>query len=279
MQQTIDLTVASLKMLVRDRAALIGTAMFPIIFLLVFSLYDLSITPAGDVAVGDGALDYFDFVLPGLLAMGLMNVTMVGIAGSVARYRETKVLRRLAVAPVSPSAFIAGQVLARSVLATFQVLLLLGLGVLLGGTIVGNPAALVVLAILGNLTFLAFGFAVAGRAPSVDAANNLAGIATMPLMFLSGMFFPLTSLPTGVRVVAEWLPITPLIDAMRAVALDGATLTALPSELAQLTAWVAASFVVARVSFRMAGGADRRSGRTRPDAAPAPEPAAYPRAA
>ena len=253
MRQTYDLTVASLKMLLRDRTALLGAAIFPVLFLLVFSLYDLSITPIGDLGVAGSVpgLDYFDFVLPGMLAMGLMNFTMVGIAGSVARFRETKVLRRLTAAPVSPSAFIAGQVLARLVVALVQVLLLLGFGVALGGTVTGNPLWLLVLATLGNLTFLAFGFAIAGRAPSVDAANNLAGLATMPLMFLSGMFFPLASLPGGIQRVAEVLPITPLVDAMRAVSLHGATPGELTVELAWLAAWVPISFVVARLAFRM----------------------------
>jgi ABC-2 type transport system permease protein len=158
------------------------------------------------------------------------------------------------------------------------VFLLLGTGVLLGGTIVGNPVWLVLLAVLGNLTFLALGFAVAGRAPTVDAANNLAGLLTLPLMFLSGMFFPIASLPGPVRVVAEWLPITPLIDGMRAVALEGVGIGSLGSEVALLAVWVVLSFAVARLSFRM-GGPTRRlvlRSRRRAAATPAASPVEVP---
>jgi ABC-2 type transport system permease protein len=255
-RQTYDLTIASGKMLLRDRTAMLGAAIFPVVFLLVFSLYDLSITPAGDIAGPDtvGAsvpLDYFDYVLPGMLAMGLMNFTMVGIAGSVARFRETQVLRRLTVAPVSLSAFITGQVLARMIVALGQVLLLLVLGLALGGTVVGSPLLLLVLATLGNLTFLALGFAIAGRAGSVDAANNLAGLATMPLMFLSGMFFPLAALPAPVQVIADALPVTPLVEAMRAVSLHGAGVADVTPELLWLLGWVPVSFLLARLVFRM----------------------------
>jgi ABC-2 type transport system permease protein len=260
LQQTVDLTRASLKMLLRDRTALLSAAIFPVLFLLVFSLYDLSLSPVGNFAVGPATdqVSYFDFVLPGLLALGLMNVTMVGIAASVARFRETAVLRRLAATPVSPSAFIAGQVLARLVIALVQVVLLLALGVMLGGTIVGNPLWVLVLATLGNLTFLALGFAIAGRTASVDAANNLAGVATMPLMFLSGMFFPLASLPAAVRTLGQALPITPLVDAMRAVALDGAGPLDITGELLWLSGWVPVSFLLARLTFRITPREARR---------------------
>lgn len=208
LRRTTDLTVASLKMLVRDRTALIGAAIFPVVFLLVFSLSDLSLTPAGAFAVDPSpapasrAVDYSDDVLPGLLGLGVMNVTMVGIAGSVARFRETKVLRRLAASPVPPAAFIAGQVLARLVIA-------------LGPVVV---------------------------------------------RLLSGMFFPSASLPTGVRWVGEALPITPLVEAMRAVSLDGAGLTDVSAQLVWLAAWVPVSFGVARLAFRLRS----RGARVRP---------------
>jgi ABC transporter DrrB family efflux protein len=271
MRQTHDLTVASLKMLFRDSEAFLLAVLAPVLFLLVFSLYDLTIAPSGALAVGGSELDYFDYVLPGVLAMGLMQFTMVGIAGSVARFRETQVLRRLTATPVAPLAFIGGQVLARLAVSVVQVLLLLGTGVLLGGTIVGNPVWLVLLAILGNLSFLALGFAVAGRAPTVDAANNLAGLLTLPLMFLSGMFFPIASLPGPVRLVAEWLPITPLIEGMRAVALEGVGIGSLGAEVALLAAWVVLSFALARLSFRM-GGPSRRTVRWSRRAAASPAP-------
>ena len=254
MRATLNLFVASLRMLLRDTTALIGTVAFPVLFVLVFSLFDLGIAPGGDLGVGSGGgrLDYFDFVLPGLLAMGLMNFTMVGIAASVARFRELRILRRMTATPLSSSAFIVAQVAARLVLALVQTLLMLGLGVALGASIQGSVAWLLVLATLGNLTFLSLGFAVAGRAQSVDAANNMAGLATFPLMFLSGMFFPLEAMPRVAQWVAETLPITPLVHAMRAVALDGAALTDLGTDLVKLLLWVPAALLLARLSFRMA---------------------------
>lgn len=245
------LYAASLRMLLRDRAALISTVVFPLLFVLVFALFDLDLTADGGLGVGGGAgVDYFDFVLPGLLAMGLMNFTMVGIAGSVARFRELRVLRRIRVTPLAPGTFIAAQVAARLTLAAGQVVLMLGVGMALGAQVRGSALLLVVLATLGNLTFLSLGFAVAGRTGSVDAANNLAGLATAPLMFLSGMFFPVESLPAVVERLARVLPITPLIDALRAVALDGAGPVDIAGDVLILLTWVPVAFVIARLAFR-----------------------------
>ena len=252
MHATSNLFVASLRMLLRDTTALIGTVAFPVLFVLVFALFDLGITPGNDLHVGGGRTDYFDFVLPGLLAMGLMNFTMVGIAASVARFRELRILRRMTATPLSPSAFIGAQVTARLVLALVQTLLMLGLGVALGAAIQGHVGWLLALATLGNLTFLSLGFAIAGRARSVDAANSMAGLATFPLMFLSGMFFPLAAMPQLAQWAAEALPITPLVNAMRAVALDGAAIGDLGLDLAKLLAWVPIALLLARLSFRMA---------------------------
>jgi ABC-type multidrug transport system permease subunit len=280
LRQTWDLTLASLKMLLRDRAALISTFSFPVVFLTVFSLYDLSIVPGGGLlGAGEDGLDYFDFVLPGILALGVMQFAVIGVAGSIARYRELKVLRRLVATPVSPSAFITAQSSARLVVALGQVVVLLGYGMLLGGTVVGSPLVLLALAIPGNFIFLAMGFALAGRAPSVDAAYNLAGIATLPLMFMSGMYFPLDALAGPLRAVAELLPITPLVDGMRSVALEGAGLTDLGPQFALLGVWVLVAFVLARIGFRMNDpGRSRRTRRRRrrdDDAAPtADEPVA-----
>lgn len=243
------MTHASLLMLVRDRVALVGTALFPLLFVLVFSLFDIGLTGSG-MTVAGGGVDYFDFVFPGLLALGLMNFTMVGIAGSVARFREMRILRRIEATALRPSLFLLAQITARLLLAGVQLGVMLVVGVALGADIAGSWLLLLALATVGNLVFLALGFATAGRTDSVDAANNLAGLATAPLMFLSGMFFPVDSMPELARHVARALPITPLVDALRAVSLDGAGIADLVGEVTVLAAWVPLSLVLARLTFR-----------------------------
>ncbi len=127
---------------------------------------------------------------------------------------------------------------------------MLSAGVLLGAQVNGNWLFILVLAAMGNMIFLSAGFAVAGRAGSVDAATNLAGLLTIPLMFLTGLFFPVETMPTAMQNVVEWLPMTPLVEGMRRISLEGASLTDLGSQIAMLGAWVAVTFALARASFR-----------------------------
>lgn len=241
---TLAFTYASLKMQLRDREALVGLALAPLLFIVAFRLFDIPIQGIPPDA------DYFDFVLPGLLAMGLMQLLMVGVAGSVARYRELGILKRIQVTPVRPLAFIGGQVGSRLVLAVLKLGLMIGLGLLLGATVRGNVGSLLLVATLGNLVFLILGFAVAGRADTVDAANNLAGLLTVPLMFLSGMFFPLEAMPDALQTVVRYLPITPVIEALRRISLEGAGLGDVTGELLVVVAWIPLALVLARASFR-----------------------------
>jgi ABC-2 type transport system permease protein len=160
-------------------------------------------------------------------------------------------LKRILATPLRPVRFLSAQVLARLVLALAQAALILAVGVFLfNGHIYGNVAWLFVLAAIANVIFLNFGFAVAGRASNPDAAAGLAQAIALPMMFLSGTFFPTDTLPEIVQKVVQYLPLTPLIDAMRIVAIDGKSLTAAGPELALLAGWVLVSFALAASLFR-----------------------------
>ena len=84
MKQTIQLFNNSVKMLVRDKTAFLMALIFPVVFVLAFAVFDVSFSAEGALP----GVDYFEYVLPALLAIGLMNFAMVGTAASVARYRE-----------------------------------------------------------------------------------------------------------------------------------------------------------------------------------------------
>lgn len=199
-------------------------------------------------------ISYYDFLLPGLVAMGVMNFSITGMSVAIAQYREKRILKRILATPLRPSRFLAAQVLARLVLAVVQTAVILAVGVyVFGATIYGDVVWIFVLATVANLIFLNIGFAIAGRAANPDAAQGVASVVALPMMFLSGVFFPTDSLPSILQSVVTFLPLTPLIEALRTVSLEGLPITETGSQLLLLGSWVLVSFVLAGVAFRFGG--------------------------
>lgn len=202
-------------------------------------------------AVAAKSVSYYDFLLPGLVAMGVMNFSIGGMSVAIARFREQRILKRILATPLAPVKFLAAQVGARLVLALLQAALILAVGVyLFDGHVYGNVLWIFVLATVANLIFLNIGFAIAGRAANPDAAQGLAQAVALPMMFLSGTFFPTDTLPSVMQTVVKVLPLTPLLEAMRTISVDAKSIAAAGPQLLQLGAWVLVSFVVASRLFR-----------------------------
>ena len=175
----------------------------------------------------------------------------MGIA--ITRFREQQILKRILATPLRPVRFLAAQVGARLVLSVVQAAVILAVGMLLfHGHVYGNMLWIFVLVVFANLAFLNIGFAIAGRAPNPDAAQGMGQAGAIPMMFLSGVFFPLDTLPSVIHSIVRFLPLTPLLDALRKVAIDGASITGLGSQLGQLAIWVVITFLIASRSFRFA---------------------------
>ena len=201
--------------------------------------------------VAGKSIEYYDFLLPGLVAMGVMNFSIIGMAVAVARFREQRILKRILATPLRPVRFLAAQVFARLILALVQAAMILGVGVFLfGADVYGNVLWIFVLATVANLVFLNIGFAIAGRAANPDAAQGTGNAVALPMMFLSGVFFPTETLPEVMQRVVEFLPLTPLIEALRAVSIEGESIMSTGPQLLLLGAWVAVSFLIASRAFR-----------------------------
>jgi ABC-2 type transport system permease protein len=249
MRSTLTMFRASLLSIVRDRQTLVGAMMFPTIFLLAFAAFDIQLTDQG-LSTGAGGIDYFDFVLPGILAMASVQFSVFWTSGSYARMGETKVLRRLEATPIPQSAFLAGQVMARLIIVAAQAAVVIGVGALLGANIAGNPVWMVLLTLMAAATFLSVGFAIGAKASNVDSANMLAGMTVMPLVFLSGAWFPVGGLPGWLETVMEALPLAPLMEAMREVAIGGASIGELGAQLLHVAVWIPGTFAIAVIALR-----------------------------
>jgi ABC-2 type transport system permease protein len=148
--------------------------------------------------------------------MGVMNASIIGMAVAISRFREQKILRRILATPLAPIRFLSSQIGARLVLSIIQSALILAVGIFLfGAELHGQLIWLFVLVTFANLIFLNLGFAAAGRAKNPDAAQGIANAIALPMMFLSGTFFPTDTLPVVVQWIVKFLPLTPLLEAMR----------------------------------------------------------------
>ena len=203
----------------------------------------LTLDPQGVLA---DQVTFLDFLLPGLVAMGIMTASIFGISSAMASYREQRILRRLLVAPVRARDFFTAMVVAYLMLAIVQATIIFAAGVLLFGlTVNGNPGYIALLILLGNAIFFGIGFIVGSVARSVQAAAGLGNAVIWPMMLLAGVFFETDQFPYALRVVVKYLPLTPMVDSLRGVVLDSRSILDFPGELALMGVWIAVTTTIA----------------------------------
>jgi ABC-2 type transport system permease protein len=190
-------------------------------------------------------LGYIDFLVPGILGLTIMQLGLFGVAFGFVQLKRTGALRRLFATPTPPGYFLAAQIASRLVLGLAQVGILLGIGLLFGLNLVGSLALLLAVALLGAIIFLGMGFAVAGWAKNEDQAAPVANIISLPMMFLSGTFFPREAMPSFLQGVTEYMPLTYLNHALRSIANEGVGVTEIAPDLLGMAVWAVISFLVA----------------------------------
>lgn len=195
---------------------------------------------------------FFQFVAPGIIGMGLMTFATISLAGSLSRYREEGVLRRVRATPLAPWRFFSAVLGAHVLVSLLQVVVLAIVAQLLGARIFEGGLAFVAVAVFGTVIFLNIGVVIAGRVHGRGAVEGAANAVTMPMMLLSGSFFPTTSLPEAVRPVVEVLPLTPMLHALRALVLNHESVLQQGPALLVMAGWVLATLLLARISFSFA---------------------------
>ncbi len=196
-------------------------------------------------------LTYLDFLIPGVIAMSIMQLGVFGVAFGFVSLKKRGILRRLSVTPIRPGDFITAQVAMRVVVTMLQIGLMVGVGIVfLHLHFIGSIFLMGLLGLLGATVFLGFGFAIAGVSKSEDQVAPMANIISLPMMLLSGVFFSRNDLPVIVRRITDFIPLTPLADAMRSVAVDGAGVGQLLPQILALVAWGTVSCFVAVKLFR-----------------------------
>ena len=201
--------------------------------------------------VSGAALRYVDWLFPGILGMNMMFSCLFGVGYVVLRYRKSGFLKRLYATPLTAFEFLSAQVLSRLGLILFvTVVLYFGIGAIIGFRNAGSTLLLLLLAIIGALSMIALGLTIAARFASEELVGGLLNLLTWPMMLLSGIWFSLEGSPRWVQWVAHIFPLTHVLDAARAVMLDGAGLAQIAPNLLFLGATALAFLAFGAWSFR-----------------------------
>ncbi len=202
-------------------------------------------------AVQGEQIRYVDWLLPGVLAMNMMFSALYGVGYVIVRYRKNGVLKRLKATPLSAFEFLSAQVISR-----LWVILLVTAGVFIGTNLFidfpmeGSYLDLLLIFALGAMSVISLGLVIASRSASEEFASGLLNLVSWPMMFLSGVWFSLEGVNPLVQKLALIFPLTHLIDAARAVMIDGAGLLQVADRLAILVAMTTIFLLIGALSFR-----------------------------
>jgi ABC-2 type transport system permease protein len=202
----------------RDKSRIVSSMGFPLVFLLVFGS-GLS-GAMGNLASGAQAIDFQQFIFPGIIAMSVFFAALFN-AVSLVYDREFGILKEMLVAPVSRAAVAFGKTLGGATVATLQ-----GTVVFVFAPLVGiRLSPLLVLQLwpimfLGAFALASMGVAMAARTRSIESFQMINQFVMFPLIFLSGIFFPLQGLPAWMNVLVRINPVSYAVDPLRRLILE-----------------------------------------------------------
>jgi ABC-2 type transport system permease protein len=197
------------------------------------------------------ATPYVDWLFPGILAMNMMFSCLFGVGYVVLRYRKSGFLKRLHATPLTAFEFLSAQVLSRLSLIIFvTVVLYVGIGAIIHFHSAGSVVLLLLLAVIGSLSMIALGLTIAARFSSEELVGGLLNLLTWPMMLLSGVWFSIAGSPRWVQWVAEVFPLTQVVQAARAVMLEGAGIERITPNLIYLVVTTLVFLAFGAWSFR-----------------------------
>jgi ABC-2 type transport system permease protein len=195
----------------RDRVRIVASLGQPLLYLFVFGT---GLAPAMSAATG-GALDFRQFMFPGILAMAVL-FTAIFSAVSIVWDREFGFLKEVMVAPVSRTAVALGKVAGGATVAMFQGVIVLLLAPVVGVKLGADQIVeLIGLMLLTATVMTAFGILIAARQRTMEGFQMMMQFLLMPMFFLSGAFFPLRGVPLWMSWLSRIDPVTYGVDALR----------------------------------------------------------------
>jgi ABC-2 type transport system permease protein len=176
----------------------------------ILNKVNISLSPLGEVytvetkQVNVRDLKYIDFLLPGIVALAVMQMSIFSVAFVFADLREKGILKRVLATPINPYQFVASNVITRLFISVIQAAILIAIGVLaFKAHVIGSYFLVLLVVIIGAIMFLALGFAISGFAKTVESVPAIANLVVFPMLFLGGTFFAIDTMRRHARSYAS----------------------------------------------------------------------------
>lgn len=194
---------------------------------------------------------YIDFLVPGLIGMGLMGGGVWGVGYAIVDMRIRQVLKRFLGTPMKKHHFVAAMMASRMVFMFPEIITILLISrFMFDVSSHGGYLPVMVIVVLGAFQFASIGLAIASRARTLEAVGGLMNLTMVPMWIGSGIFFSSERFPDAVQPLIRLLPLTPVITSLRQVMQEGAGMAAIAPNLALMALWSGVCFVVALKIFR-----------------------------
>jgi ABC-2 type transport system permease protein len=208
-----------------------------------FIMQPISVT---NIPLVTGVSSSFQFLAPGFMALTVITGSLQGVANAISREKEQGTMDGLLVAPIPHRSIILGKVGAQTVRGLIQGFLILGLSmVLFGVQIYGSPIIMVIVMVLGTASFVGVGIIMTAIAPDQETAQMMTIILQFPMMFISGILFPIDQLPVWMQYIGKALPLYYAADALRKVIILNASLGAIMPDVLILIAYTFLTMTIA----------------------------------
>lgn len=197
------------------------------------------------------SLSQFDYVFAGLLGFAIIGIGIFGPVNYFPELKKQGVLRRLHTTPLRVWQFFVATVLSNGFVGLLTIALMFVVAVTVFKlNVVGNPLELTLFLMLSIAMILGIGLALGGWARNERQAAPLSNIVVFPMMFLSGTFFPRFIMPLWLQHISAFLPLTPVIDGIRLITVEGQHLSQILPQIGMITAWLVIIYFIAFRVFR-----------------------------
>ncbi len=204
-------------------------------------------------STGKAGLSSFDYLFPGLVGFSILGMGLFGPTNVFPRLKQRGVLRRYHTTSLKVWQFVVGNILSNSVGALLSVAFMLIVAMtvpMFDLNFQGNILELALFIILGGIVIFGIGLSIGGWAKNENQAAPLSNLVSFPMMFLSGTFFPRFLMPEWLQTISAFLPLTPFIDGVRMIMVEGRHLIDILPQVGMLATWGVVIYLIAFRVFR-----------------------------